>query len=457
MKIITILSLYITASLSLAHSTLSYKERGDAFAYDYSEICANDANCDLILVNRIPQNINLWLDTLRYPTILSSAPPETFLPQLPSRVTAANYFGFASETDQNIHFYYHPLEKFSSQADANAFTYDYSGLCADIPNCYPSMKNLPEIDNNSQFPPMPLRIGESVSTCGASFGSNFSFVIAGADGRQIINSNKKIDEYETIYNKYSALGFSSETYANAYLNILDPIPSPQISSLGSLRSIIFGFNISINQDASIIEIQQNQYMLGFGAKKVKQLGQIINPKLLNIFTIQQLQDSRDQVVFAQPYIIIPKMFKVSKDTTIAFIQSLFAFTSSNTNSLANEFRKCSHPIQPFMNITQQPNNQLVFARKFTLLYEYANKKLCPQVFQLNFIYLIPIQTPSKIYAQTNPDGSYNIVNQNKNEEQAFICPKIPDEIRSITDLEKTHGCQQFKLAPSNSIEIKLKE
>lgn len=336
----------------------------------------------------------------------------------------------------------------------DAFTYDDSGLCADIPNCYPSMKNLPEIDDNSQLPPMPLRVGESVSACGASFGSNFSFVVLGADGKPI-HPDKKIDEYEAIYNKYSALGFSSETDANAYLNILDPIPSPQISSLGSLRSIIFDFNISINQDASIIEIQQNQYMLGFGAKKVKQLGQIINPKLLNIFTMQQLQDSRDQVVFAQPYIIIPKMFKVSKDTTIAFIQSLFAFTSSNTNSLANEFRECSHPIQPFMNITQQPNNQLVFARKFTLLYEHANKKLCPQVFQLNFIYLIPIQTSSKIYAQTNQDGSYSIMNQNNNEEQAFICPKIPDEIRSTEDLEKKHGCQQFKLAPSSSMEINI--
>lgn len=316
------------------------------------------------------------------------------------------------------------------------------------------MKNLPEIDDNSLFPPLPTRIDNS-TICSSPSWSNFSFVVLGEDGRQIINSNRKIDEYEAIYNKYSALGFSSETDANAYLNILDPIPSPQISSLGSLRSIIFDFNISINQDASIIEIQQNQYMLGFGAKKIKRLGQLTNPELLNIFTVQQLQDPRDQHVFAQPYIIIPKMFKVSKDTTITFIQSLFAFTSSNTNSLANEFRECSYPIQPFMNITQQPNNQLVFARKFTFLYEHANKEICPKMFNMNSLYLIPTQNPSKIYAQTNPDGSYSIVNQNEDEEQAFICPKIPDEIRSIADLEKKYGCQQVHLAPSSSIEINI--
>lgn len=121
MKIITILILCLTASLSLAHSTLSYKERGDAFAYDYSEICTDNVNCDLTLINRIPQNINLWLDTIGYPKIFSSAPPETFLPHFPYRATTANYFGFASETDQNIHFYYHPLAKFSSPSDANAY------------------------------------------------------------------------------------------------------------------------------------------------------------------------------------------------------------------------------------------------------------------------------------------------------------------------------------------------
>lgn len=121
MKIITILSLCLTASLSFAHSTLSYGERGDAFAYDDSGLCADVPNCDLTLINRIPQNIIFWLDTIRYPKILSSAPPENFLAYLPSRVASGNYFGFASETDQNIHFYYHPLAKFSSQADANAF------------------------------------------------------------------------------------------------------------------------------------------------------------------------------------------------------------------------------------------------------------------------------------------------------------------------------------------------
>lgn len=121
MKIINILSLCLTASLSFAHSTLFYGERGDAFAYDDSGLCADIPDCDLTLINRIPQNINFWLDTIRYPKILSSAPPENFLAYLPSRVASGNYFGFASETDQNTHFYYHPLTKLSSQADANAY------------------------------------------------------------------------------------------------------------------------------------------------------------------------------------------------------------------------------------------------------------------------------------------------------------------------------------------------
>lgn len=319
----------------------------------------------------------------------------------------------------------------------DTFTYDNSGLCADTKNCtFPAT-----------FGALYTKFYISFDIYDFSECTNFAFIteVHGIPPCPIQYRDLRIKKY----------GFPSKIDANAYLNILDPIPSPQISSLGNSRSIIFDFNISINQDASIIEIQQNQYMLGFGAKKIKRLGQLTNPEILNIFTVQQLQDSRDQVVFAQPYIIIPKMFKVSKDTTIIFIQNLFAFTSSNTNSLANEFRECSYLIQPFMNITQQPNNQLIFARKFTLLYEHANKEICPQVFKLNFIYLIPIQTLSKIYAQSNPNGSYSIVNQNENEKQAFICPTIPDEIHSIVDLEKKYGCQQFKLAPSSSIEINI--
>lgn len=58
------------------------------------------------------------------------------------------------------------------------FTYDDSGLCADIPNCYPSMKNLPEIDDNSKFPPMPTRIDNS-TICSSPSWSNFDFFVVG--------------------------------------------------------------------------------------------------------------------------------------------------------------------------------------------------------------------------------------------------------------------------------------
>ncbi|WP_077929347.1 hypothetical protein [Wohlfahrtiimonas populi] len=253
----------------------------------------------------------------------------------------------------------------------NIFTYDYSQVCADTKNCI--------------FP----------ATFDALYKKTYSFFdiydFTECTNSEFITDVHDIPPCPIQYKDLSIkkYGFSSKTDANAYLNILDPIPSPQISSLGNSRSIIFDFNISINQDASIIEIQQNQYMLGFGAKKVKRLGQLTNPKLLNII--------------------------------------------------------------------QEPNNQSIFRRRFTLVYEHANKEICPQVFKLNFIYLIPIQPPSKIYAQTNQDGSYSIMNQNENEKQAFICPKIPDEIRSIADLEKKYGCQRIQLAPSSSIEIKPQE
>lgn len=147
----------------------------------------------------------------------------------------------------------------------DAFTYNDSGLCDGIPNCYSSMKNLPEIDDNSRFPPMPLRVGESVSACGASFGSNFSFVIAG-DDRYIINSNKKIDEYEAIYNKYSTLGFSSEANANANANayfniyILNNTPNNQLGYLrwrtykfsNSIKSYIINFGATITEQAALL-------------------------------------------------------------------------------------------------------------------------------------------------------------------------------------------------------------
>lgn len=347
MKIITILSLCLTASLSFAHSEILDKTNGDVFTYDYSQVC--EQLC-----------FHFTLDT------------------------AYDSYGLTNPLVDPFDFTFH----FSSEVD-------------------------PDIEHI----------------------------------KHVIRKLKSKTKY----------GFSSAADANAYLNILDPIPSPQISSLGSIRSIIFDFKISINQDASIIEMQQNQYMLGFGTKKIKRLGQLTNPEILNIFTVQQLQDSKDQYVPAQPYVLLPEIFKVSKENSTALTKASLHITRTSCSALANEFHKCSHYIQPFMNITQQPNNQSIFGRRFTLLYEHANKEICPQVFKLNFIYLIPIQTPSKIYAQANQNGSYSIVNQNKHEERAFICPTIPDEIHSIADLEKKHRCQQFKLTPSSSIEIKLKE
>lgn len=321
----------------------------------------------------------------------------------------------------------------------DAFTYDYSQACADIQNCtFPATFDSLYKKSYAFFDLYDL----SPSVC-----TRYAFItdIHGIPPCPIPYNDLSIKKY----------GFSSKANANAYLNILDPIPSPQISSLGSVRSIIFDFNISINQDASMMEMQQNQYMLGFGTKKIKRLGQLTNPEILNIFTVQQLQDSKDQYAPAQPYVLLPEIFKVSKETTAALTEASLHITRTSCSALANEFHKCSYYIQPFMNITQQPNNQSIFGRKFTLLYEHANKEICPQVFKLNFIYLIPIQAPSKIYAQNNQDDSYSIVNQNKHEERAFICPTIPDEIHSIADLEKKHGCQQFKLKPSSSIEINI--
>lgn len=321
----------------------------------------------------------------------------------------------------------------------NIFTYDYSQVCADTKNCI--------------FP----------ATFDALYKKTYSFFdiydFTECTNSEFITDVHDIPPCPIQYKDLSIkkYGFSSKTDANAYLNILDPIPSPQISSLGNSRSIIFDFNISINQDASIIEIQQNQYMLGFGAKKVKRLGQLTNPKLLNIFTAQQLQDSKDQYVPAQPYALLPEIFKVSKETSTTLTEASLHITRTSCSASTNEFHRCSHYTKPFMNITQEPNNQSIFGRRFTLVYEHANKEICPQVFKLNFIYLIPIHTPSKIYAQINQDGSYSIMNQNENEEQAFICRKIPDEIRSIADLEKKHRCQQFKLTPSSSIEININE
>lgn len=133
----------------------------------------------------------------------------------------------------------------------DAFTYDYSGLCADVQNCtFPATFDSLYKKSYAFFDLYDL----SPSVC-----TRYAFItdIHGIPPCPIPYNDLSIKKY----------GFSSKANANAYLNILDPIPSPQISSLGSVRSIIFDFNISINQDASMIEMQQNQYMLGFGTKK----------------------------------------------------------------------------------------------------------------------------------------------------------------------------------------------
>lgn len=341
----------------------------------------------------------------------------------------------------------------------DVFTYDDSGLCEGIPNCYPSMKNLPEIDDNSQFPPMPLRVGKSASACGASFGSNFSFIIAGADGKSITYSasNKKIDAYEAIYNKYSALGFSSKADANAYFNIhiLNNTPNNQ---LGNLRWITYDFNLAIDQDASTVELHKNSYLLHFGTTITKQLA---HQKGLKILYIQDLKKTTTNLTAVQPYIIIPQLFKVFNNSIVGLSDSSLSIVSSSPRHTSNDRLEsfypttCLYKTKEPISIIQQPKNQIISTKIMNFVHEQINDWYCPEAFAKTYpLYLIPIQTPSKIYAQTNQTGSYSIVNQNENEEQAFICPKIPDEIRSIADLEKKHGCQQVHLVPSSSIEIK---
>lgn len=119
---------------------------------------------------------------------------------------------------------------------------------------------------------------------------------------------------------------------------------------------------------------------------------------------------------------------------------------------------CVYKTKEPISIIQQPKNQIISTKIMNFVHEQINDWYCPEAFAKRYqLYLVPIDNPSKIYTQTNQTGSYSIVNQNENEEQAFICPKIPDEIRSIADLEKKHGCQQVHLAPSSSIEIKPQE
>lgn len=107
MKIITILSLYITASLSLAHSTLSYKERSDAFVYAYSQVCADAKNCTFpATFDALYKKSYTFFDIYDFPecTYSKFITDVHGIPPCPIQYKDLNIrkYGFPSESEANI-------------------------------------------------------------------------------------------------------------------------------------------------------------------------------------------------------------------------------------------------------------------------------------------------------------------------------------------------------------------
>lgn len=138
------------------------------------------------------------------------------------------------------------------------------------------MKNLPEIDDNSQLPQIPQRVGKSIAVYSPSW-SDFSFIVLGADGKPI-HPDRKIDEYEAIYNKYSALGFSSEVSANAYFNIhiLNNTPNNQLGYLHWLATIFYSENYDHEMN---INLFRSHYMINFNTKIMESFSNPIQPNI----------------------------------------------------------------------------------------------------------------------------------------------------------------------------------
>lgn len=337
----------------------------------------------------------------------------------------------------------------------DAFTYDYSGLCADIPNCYPSMKNPPEIDDNSQFPPIPQRIGNSVATYGASW-SDFEFVIVGADGRQIINSNKKIDEYEAIYNKYSNLGFSSEADANAYFNI-QILSSGNYQHLGSI-SWISNFNLSINEETLFISPSQSHFIMPLDTTIAEHFIEIDNPNIFHTFLIEDIKNlHQDEKLYANTSLIIPRVFeRLSYGSKNDPSRTQIYFHSQE---VLNIFPKCPEiELENKVNIFQTNKNipiKFIETRKLskTNFYDFD----CPitaSTDEYDLINTLNHESPNVYIQKIKTDNNsikYQASNINRTDETILICSEMPKTESIFTK----NGCDKFRLAPSSSIEINI--
>lgn len=109
MKIITILGLCLTASLSFAHSTILDKTNDDAFTYDYSQACADIQNCTFpATFDSLYKRSYIFFDIYDFPECTNSAfiTDVHGIPPCPIqyRDRSLKKHGFSSKADANAYF-----------------------------------------------------------------------------------------------------------------------------------------------------------------------------------------------------------------------------------------------------------------------------------------------------------------------------------------------------------------
>ena len=107
MKIITILSLCLTASLSFVHSEILDKTNDDAFTYDYSRICEKGCFRFTLDTAYDPYGLtNPLIDPFDFTFQISSEPdPEAeYIKYAINKLTSKMKYGFPSTADANAYF-----------------------------------------------------------------------------------------------------------------------------------------------------------------------------------------------------------------------------------------------------------------------------------------------------------------------------------------------------------------
>ena len=322
----------------------------------------------------------------------------------------------------------------------DAFTYDYSQVCADIQNCtFPATFDALYKKSYAFFDIYDL----SPSEC-----TNFAFIteIHGIPPCPIQYRDLRIKKY----------GFSSKADANAYFNI-QILSSGNYQHLGSI-SWISNFNLSINEETLFISPSQSHFIMPLDTTIAEHFIEIDNPNIFHTFLIEDIKNlHQDEKLYANTSLIIPRVFeRLSYGSKNDPSRTQIYFHSQE---VLNIFPKCPEiELENKVNIFQTNKSapiKFIGTRKLskTNFYDFD----CPITASTDAYDLINTlnhESPN-VYIQkiktNNNSIKYQASNINRTEETILICSEMPKTESIFTK----NGCDKFRLAPSNSIEINV--